>query len=67
MLVRPDFEPATSGSADRRFPNLANQAAVKTDEFFPLQITTGLLADNSETQATFYVPRKYVLTFSAIF
>ena len=66
MLFRPGFEPATSGSADRRSPNWANQAAVKTDEFFPLQITTGF-ADNFETQATFYVPRKYVLTFSAIF
>ena len=66
MLFRPGFEPATSGSADRRSPNWANKAAVKTDEFFPLQITTGF-ADNFETLATFYVPRKYVLTFSAIF
>ena len=66
MLVRPGFEPATSGSTDRHSPNWANQAAVKTDKFFPLQITTGL-ADNFETPATFYVPRKYVLTFSAIF
>ena len=66
MLVRPGFEPATSGSTDRRSPNWANQAAVKTDEFFPLQITTGF-AVNFETPATFYVPRKYVLTFSAIF
>ena len=66
MLFRPRFEPATSGSEDRRSPNWANQAAVKTDDFFPLQIFTGLL-ENSKTQATFYVPRKYVLTFSAIF
>ena len=66
MLVRPGFEPATSGSADRRSPNWANQAAVKTHDFFPLQITSGF-AVNFETQATFYVPRKYVLTFSAIF
>ena len=66
MLVGPGFEPATTGSADRRSPNWANQAAVKTDEFFPLQISTWF-ADNFETQATFYVPRKYVLTISAIF
>ena len=66
MLFRPGFEPETSGSADRRSPNWANQAAVKTDEFFPLQFTTWF-ADNFETRATFYVPRKYVLTFSAIF